>query len=111
MGETEVKEQDVADLASMIHSPGWVRIIKPQLEAARDQLMNCLVFGGAKDNNGNPISDEQLKARIRDFTWMLAWEVRYSEWKNQLDQLVAAPEPEPDPAGNPYNEEVQFGLT
>ena len=87
MIDTKQLEADVADLASVVQAPGWQRIIKPNLSALMVNLMNGLVFGGAKDRDGNAIPDAELKARIKNINWMLEWDARYTNWVQELEKL------------------------
>lgn len=103
-------EQEIADLASVVLSPGWKRFVKPALESLRLQLLNALVMGGAKDLNGNPVSDEELKGRIKNVAVLLEWDVKYVDAARQLAQIKAAmerpAEPEDEPIGSIHDPRV-----
>lgn len=108
----EQRSKDIADLGSWLHSPGWQRIGKGAIADAIGDLQRVLIYGGAKDLNGAPISDEQLKARIKNLYWMLDWENKFAGWLDEMAQerkMLEAP-PEDEPAGTILHPDAQFGM-
>lgn len=112
MDEIEQKHAEVLDLGSMIHSPGWTNIVRPQLDSLLMSLLNALVYGGAKDLNGDPITNDELRARIKNINWILKWGPELDKWMAELEQLKVRQQEmdiEEKPAGSIHAEDVEFG--
>lgn len=97
------KEAKIEALRTMVASAGWIKVLKPALvdviASTQAQWM-----GNFRAKGEENLTDEALKCRAAALSWVLAWERKYVQLVDQLEELRALQEKTEPPAegGSPY---------
>lgn len=94
-------------LGSMLHTEGWLEVVKPALEASIKYVTMQLVMPPVqRDQEFKSTSDDFMRGQIQALDWVLNnWDQKVSAAAANRDRLAKLDELDnPDPQGSPYAE-------